>query len=342
MSTVGVLANADSGRDIRRLATGATVFDNAEKAAAISRLIAGCAAEGVKRILMMPTAASLLQPLSRHLAQLARITELPIPEVQILDFPPRFDPSDTLRATSHMIDQGSTALAVLGGDGTHRLVASECGDTPLLALSSGTNNAFPSRHEETTAGRALGLVALAKVEIANACRRERALSLTGRDWRELALVDVALTRQRFTGAKAIWRATDLSEVLVVFSDPTVIGLSAVGSAVRRCTRGGDEALRICLDPESSEVEAVLAPIAPGLFEEFRVRSIEVLRLHQPVQIWVNDGSIALDGERTVETHGNQHVEVELICGPWTIEPRMCLDQWADMQRAQGNRARRSW
>ena len=35
------------------------------------------------------------------------------------------------------------AIIVLGGDGTHRVVVSECGSVPIAGVSTGTNNAFP-------------------------------------------------------------------------------------------------------------------------------------------------------------------------------------------------------
>ena len=51
------------------------------------------------------------------------------------------------------------AIVVLGGDGTHRVVAEARGDVPLCALSTGTNNVFPELREATVAGLATGLVA---------------------------------------------------------------------------------------------------------------------------------------------------------------------------------------
>jgi hypothetical protein len=44
--SVGVVANPASGRDVRRLVTGASVFDNAEKGAMVHRLMAGSAPPG--------------------------------------------------------------------------------------------------------------------------------------------------------------------------------------------------------------------------------------------------------------------------------------------------------
>lgn len=51
-STVGVMANPMSGRDIRRLVASASVFPNAEKASMVVRLTAAAGALGVGRVLV--------------------------------------------------------------------------------------------------------------------------------------------------------------------------------------------------------------------------------------------------------------------------------------------------
>ena len=56
---VGIVANPASGRDIRRLVAGASVFGNADKAGMVFRLLCGLGAAGVERVLMMPAADGL-------------------------------------------------------------------------------------------------------------------------------------------------------------------------------------------------------------------------------------------------------------------------------------------
>ena len=46
MVCVGVIANPASGRDIRRLVAGASVFGNADKAGMVFRLLSGLGATG--------------------------------------------------------------------------------------------------------------------------------------------------------------------------------------------------------------------------------------------------------------------------------------------------------
>ena len=114
--------------------------------------------------------------------------------------------------------EGVAAIVVLGGDGTHRVVAKACGDIPLCALSTGTNNAFPELREATVAGLATGLVATGRA--ATALRRETALEVTHERRHDLALVDVAVSRERFVGARALWRPEHVTELLVTFANPS--------------------------------------------------------------------------------------------------------------------------
>jgi predicted polyphosphate/ATP-dependent NAD kinase len=54
MSTVGIIANPASGRDIRRLVAHASVFDNLEKAHILRRIFLALDALGVQRVIYMP------------------------------------------------------------------------------------------------------------------------------------------------------------------------------------------------------------------------------------------------------------------------------------------------
>src|SRR5680860_1634682 len=64
---VGVVANPASGRDIRRLVSGASVFDNTEKGSMIVRLLGGLGAVAVDRALLMPAGDGVAESLHRHL-----------------------------------------------------------------------------------------------------------------------------------------------------------------------------------------------------------------------------------------------------------------------------------
>src|SRR3954465_1667141 len=232
--TVGVIANPASGRDIRRLVAGASVFGNADKAGMVFRLLAGLGAAGVERVLMLPAADGLSTTLHRHLHARGTVPAFdgaaPFPVLEELDVALDGTARDSAIAGERMVAAGVRAIVVLGGDGTHRVVARGCGDVPICALSTGTNNAFPEMRETTVAGIATGLVPTGRAG-PDALRRETALAVevpgAGAD---VALVDVAVSRERFIGARALWRPHDVSELFVTYANPSAVGLSAVAGA----------------------------------------------------------------------------------------------------------------
>ncbi|MGH2820515.1 MAG: NAD(+)/NADH kinase, partial [Actinomycetota bacterium] len=195
---VGVVANPASGRDVRRLVSGASVFDNAEKGAMIARLLAGLGAVGVDKTLLMPASDGVAESLLRHRSgRSGSLLAQPQPELEFIDMPLRGNATDTADAVSAMVERKVAVIVVMGGDGTHRIVARHCHDVPLCALSTGTNNAFPELREATVAGLAAGLVATGRVSLRRALRREKMLRVTAAGRTDCALVDVALTTDRF-------------------------------------------------------------------------------------------------------------------------------------------------
>ena len=54
MAFVGIIANPDSGKDIRRLVAFGSVFDNQEKVNIVRRVFLGFLAMGVERVCFMP------------------------------------------------------------------------------------------------------------------------------------------------------------------------------------------------------------------------------------------------------------------------------------------------
>ena len=84
-------------------------------------------------------------------------------------------------------------------------MARGCGDTPLAAISTGTNNVFPQMVEGTLAGIAAGAVASGAVPVEFATRRSKRLDvLIDGELADIALVDAAVTTQIFVGARAVW------------------------------------------------------------------------------------------------------------------------------------------
>jgi predicted polyphosphate/ATP-dependent NAD kinase len=312
---VGIVANPASGRDIRRLVAGASVFGNPEKAGMVFRVLAGLAAAGVERALMMPAGDGLSVTLHRMFTG-HRAT--PLPEFAELDMPLTGTAADTTRAVEEMCAAGVRAIVVLGGDGTHRVVAKACGDVPICALSTGTNNAFPEMREATVAGLATGLVATGR---ASGVRRELALAVEVDGVHDLALVDLAVSRERFVGARALWRADSITELFVTHARPSAIGLSAIAGMLAP----GADGVHVVL----GDGPALQVALAPGLVAPVGIASFRRLALGEPVTVPPGQGCLALDGEREIERgDGSAPATVRLVDGPFCIEVDTVMAQFA--------------
>src|SRR5215472_230919 len=154
---VGIIANPASGRDIRRLVAHGTVFDNNEKTAIVRRVLLGLEAVGIKRVAYLPEQDFGIFPRAfEGLTGRPQGTSL---QAFPLSMPVLSTSADSTRAAQLLASMGAGCIITLGGDGTNRAVARGCGTVPLVPISTGTNNVFPTFLEGTIAGMAAGLVA---------------------------------------------------------------------------------------------------------------------------------------------------------------------------------------
>ena len=319
--TVGILANPASGRDIRRLVAQASVFQTAEKSNMVARTMAGLGAVGVTRAFMMPDLGGIAGGVNRAIQIHDNMSVDPWPVMTFLDMEIEQAPIDTLRAVDMMIEAGAAAIVVLGGDGTNRLVASVCGEIPMMPLSTGTNNVFPALREATIAGLAAGLVATGRVDVATGCRRNKVLrvALNG-ETRDLALVDLCVSGELHVGSRALWKADSLEELFVCFAEADAIGLDSIAGLIRPIGRDDAIGLRLRLGEPDGAPRVVTAPIGPGLIAPVGVYEVAELHPGQPVALSTRQGVIALDGEREIEFSPEDRIEVRLERnGPLTVD-----------------------
>ena len=323
-TSVGIVANPASGRDVRRLVARASVFPLAEKCNIITRLLSALGAVGIERVLLMRDAGGITDRLQRVLVSHADTESWP--EVLFVDMVVEDGPNDTTRAVEQMVRAGVEAIVVLGGDGTHRLVASACGEIPVMALSTGTNNVFPEIREATVAGMAAGLVASGRVCKVEATRRNKILDVAiDGVVRAQALVDVSVSCEEWVGSKALWRPETLSQIFVTFAESDAIGLSSVAGLVQPVSRSARHGLCIEIAPPGAARMTVEAPIAPGLIVPVGVASVSEIYPGKPQCLGVRQGVIALDGEREIEFRSGQQVRVQLSnTGPFTIDTRRVM------------------
>ncbi|MEU3272521.1 NAD(+)/NADH kinase [Saccharomonospora sp. NPDC006951] len=340
--TVGIVANPASGRDIRRLVAQASVFPTAEKANMVRRLLSAFASVGVGRALLSTDLGGISAAVLRALRTRRPEREGPWPSVEFCDEDPLTGTAeDTTNAVTRMVAAGARLIVCLGGDGTARVAAGACGDVPLLALSTGTNNAFPRMHEATVAGLAGGLVATGA--ITTGIHRARVLEVTVGDRTEPALVDVCTSTARHVASRALWDPASLAELFCTFAEPDGIGLSSVAGQLCPSSRDEPAGVALTFAPPEEARWVVHAPIAPGLVVPVGVRSWRRLPVGERVGIGVPHGVIAVDGERELELRGDTAATVRLSEeGPRCVDVASVLGEAAraGLLRTEHSRSRR--
>lgn len=316
---VGVVANPLSGLDIRRLVTQATVFPTAEKASMIQRMLAAFGAVGVHRALLSTDLGGVSAAVFRALER-RRPGDPPWPEVGFLDgLPITQTAADTATATRRMVACGARVIVCLGGDGTARIAAATVGDVPLLAVSTGTNNAFPVVREATIAGLAAGLVAISALPRSDAMSRIKVLQVRVGDRTETALVDVAVSTERHVAARAVWDPATVTQLFCAFAQPDAIGLSSILGQTEPVSRADPFGVTALIEEEGTE-RTVVAPIAPGLVVPVGIRQVGRMTPEVAYPVLAEAGVLAVDGERELTFEPGEHPSVTLRTdGPWCVD-----------------------
>ena len=317
MTKVGIIANPAASKDIRRLVAQGRVIPDWEKVNIVRRVLLGLQAAGVEQVVAMPD--------SSHLCERARDDPQLNLDLSLLEMPTYYTEGDTVRAAARMAELGISCLVTLGGDGTNRAVARGCCTIPLVPISTGTNNVFPAMTEGTLAGLAAGLVAEGSLmaEWVTVLSKTLAVYVDG-EYRDLALVDVALSRERFVATRAIWDLDTLYEVFLTRAEPAGIGLSSVGARLEPVSINDAGGLHYVLGHNGNEAEddpagrdnqsiaaTVLAPIAPGVVPAVPIARWRRLVEGERIEVERRHSSIALDGERAFTVTPEQQVEISV-------------------------------
>jgi predicted polyphosphate/ATP-dependent NAD kinase len=322
---VGIIANPVSARDIRRIVSHAGSMQITDRANIVLRILAGLAAAGVDEVVMMPENAGIRSHLGRAMLRARNAGEARFPDLRFLDMRVTGEGADSALAAHLMRKMDVAAIVVLGGDGTHRLVVSECGNIPIAGVSTGTNNAFPEMREPTITGMAVGLAVMGVMPAGAAFSDNKRLEVKINDRHEIALVDIAIVRERFVGSRAIWKADGFCELFVTFGEPGGIGMSSIVGLLAPVKRSSPFGRRVIFDRPETAPFRLSAPIAPGLIEQIGVERIETVNLDTPMALTVPAGSIALDGEREVAFSEMDDVYVTLHNAAFhTIDVPACM------------------
>lgn len=324
MGVIAVAVNPASGRDIRRIVSSATVFNNREKQNIVERMILAATQMGDHRFCIMPETYHFAERIQEHLVD--DFHAIPCESVYM---PEQFEvfnnQNDTTRFAVFAEKMGADLLVVLGGDGTSRVAAKGIENIPLLSVSTGTNNVFPDVVEGTVAGLAAAALASGIVKAEECCQacKKIEIYINGK-YADLALVDVVFSGCVYSGAKAIWNRDDIECVVVTQCHPVTIGFSAIpgnrmivlpqeaAGAVAECGNG----------PANAKVSLAAGAVTPIEIRQVnRVSEGEYLT-------WKMDhsGMLALDGEREVVYHSGDEVT---LCirrnGPRRVDIRKALE-----------------
>jgi predicted polyphosphate/ATP-dependent NAD kinase len=322
---VGIIANPVSARDIRRVIANATALQITDRANIVLRVLACLKACGVERVVMMPENGGIRHHVRRGIdrAENQRTGEFPV--LTHLDWKITGTVHDTMRAARDMKEQGVSAIVVLGGDGTHRAVVSECGDVPIAGISTGTNNAFPEHREPTVTGLAVGLAVMGRVPARTAYSQNKQLVVDIGEKREIALVDVAVVTERYIGARALWRTDTFRELFVTFADPEVIGMSAIAGLLKPVSRSEPHGLHVKLGTGKEARLVIATPIAPGYIRGIGIRRFQSLPAGKAIRPEIAAGSIALDGEREMSFDERDDVTITLATNAFrTVNVGACM------------------
>lgn len=317
MSKIGIIANPSSGRDIRRLVSHASVFDNLEKVQILRRILLALAALQVEQVVYMPDYEGLVEAAFRGIHVAFKKVILPLTMW--------YDERDTIEAGRLLYDKGVDCIVTLGGDGTNRAVAKSCGAIPIIALSTGTNNVFPSMMEGTVAGMAAGLVAKKMVDIEKLSYVAKRLEIfVDGQMQEIALIDVVACTDLFVGSRALWDPKRIREIVLARAEPASIGISCVGGLLHPLGPMDDQGLYLRLGEGNI---SVLAPVGPGLISRVAVKEHRLISLGEEVVLEPAAFTIAVDGERQIEVFSEQRVSVRLTrSGPCVVDVRACLQE----------------
>ena len=323
-ATVGIVVNPHAGKDIRRLVSAAGSTSDAVKIGIVRRAMVGALEQGVERLLVSAD--------SHRLAE--RAAEGLDGPIELLDSPGTGSHLDTVAAARDLWKHEAGAVIALGGDGTCRDVATGWPDVPLIAISTGTNNVFPTAVDGTSAGVAAALVASGAVAIGEVARQADRIVVQVDDPRhdrrseETALVEAALIDATFVGARAVSDPASVRWVVACVADPAGTGLASIAGRTHPIEHGTSGGVLIRLGPGGRSVRV---PLAPGSFATVDVASVRPLAPSETVEL-PGGGVLAYDGERTTPVSRHATIAVRVEPGG----PR-CIDVGAALVRAAHDR-----
>ncbi len=326
MSSIGIIANPASGKDIRRLVSYATTIDNQEKVNIVKRIVLAAQSVGVDKIYFMPDSFQFGWVVIDDLELDGNLTA----SCEVLQIPYMACAEDTTRTAAWMEEHSLGCVVVLGGDGTSRAAAKGLKDVPLLPVSTGTNNVYPEYTEGTVAGMAAGIAAGAD-DPAEFCLRDKRIEVSvDGEFRDIALVDAVVSDDLWVGSRAIWDVKKIEHIVAARSHPASIGFSAAAGCLEVIRPEDDRALalHLCGDDETKAVRKIKAPVAAGILSPVDIQEIRELGIGEAYSFTAEHNCmLALDGEREIRVREGQEVSFRLTRnGPLRVNIEKTLEK----------------
>jgi hypothetical protein len=320
---VGIIANAASGRDVRRFVAHSSVFDNHEKSAIVRRAFIGLEAVGITHVAYMPEddfgivdrAGSALR--GQNICLGMHVEPLPMAVTGT--------GANSTRAAQLLVEMGAACIITLGGDGTNRAVAKGCATLPLVPISTGTNNVFPVFAEGTAAGLAAGLVARQRAGAGSLPRTPCLEVIVDGVPTERALVDVVVSSMPFLGSRHLGYVTGArgghcpcrtrSDWFFGFGLLDTTAGEKVGAGIHIMLGAGDH--------------EILVALASGQVQWMNIAQYRWMEPAEEVQLRPGAGTIALDGEREIELSARSAVVIRLSTDePFVVDVPTALQEAA--------------
>lgn len=336
---VGILVNPMSGRDVRRLAAHAANMTHETKRDIVARIAAGADAfgAGVLHVAREPFRIALAA--LEHMPLSARLN--------VIDNALTNTALDTENTVRDFLAAGVRVIVSLGGDGTNRAIvralhrAGEAGgEVSLIALSTGTNNVFPTMAEPTIAGMVAALAARGELAGSATAARAKVLHVSGRPAGDKAhplpdvgLIDAVLLRRDHVGNLLPFDPERIDRILLTRAEPAAIGMSPIGGLIEPV--GAEEDAGLLVEMASRETiregdRVFSAPVSPGLFRQVAVKSVTRIPFGVAVPMG-GPGVLALDGDRDHKLLEGHALTVEIRRdGPWMLDLPAAM-RWAVAQ-----------
>jgi hypothetical protein len=129
---------------------------------------------------------------------------------------------------------------------------------------------------------------------------------------DIALIDVVASTQPWIGARAIWEAAHLREIVLSRVIPAAIGIASLGAALFPTACDGCSGAWIRIGSSGVVPLTASVPLAPGLMRDVPVSEAGLLAHGDIVALASGPCTLAFDGEREIEIrNASQSIAVRL-------------------------------